>query len=216
MRIEITNLPSCEPILLDEFKDHLRLTGSDEDAALGSHITAARSLIEEYAGIALISRQLHLYLDTWPFAKASASGRRRSGIREDVVTELGVPGSAISIPVRPVVSVEAIAILAGTGMETMWPAENYLLSPGLSPHLILQRGRRWPVPSFAAGGIKISLTAGFGPDWNHIPATLRQAVLMVASYLYANRGDSAPGGDANILVAAGVDSLLIPYRARRL
>jgi len=218
MRLEIINNPASEPVLLDEFKDHLRLDGTDEDAALGAFISTARSLVEEYLDIYLVGRSTALYLDKWLLSE---------GCKDDLPWWSGTVGGAMSLfqqsasfaelPVRPVSSIDSISIVAPDGSETTWAAENYLLIPGVDAKVTLQSNRQWPVPGRVAEGIKIILTMGFGPDWNHVPASLRQAVLMLASYLYGNRGDMAVGGtDTSVIAASGAASLLAPYRGRRL
>ena len=209
--------PLNEPVLLDELKDHLRLDGAAEDAGLGAFITTARTLIEQHADLVLVNRDIALYLDRWP--RTSAAGGDVpwwAGTASGAMSLLDRAASTALLPVRPVSSVASIAVVAPDDSETVWAADNYQLTPGLSSRITLVSGRRWPVPGRAADGIKITLTAGFGPSWNSVPASVRQAVLMLASYLYANRGDARSDGSSGAIIASGAASLLAPYRERRL
>jgi len=206
--------PLNEPILLEELKDHLRLDGSSEDASLGAFITTARTLVEQYADLVLVNRDIALYLDRWPRISAEGKGVPWwSGTASGAISSLGHAASTALLPVRPISNVTAISVVAPDNSATLWAAENYQLTPGLTPKITLAAGRRWPVPGRAADGVKITLTAGFGPSWNSVPASLRQATLMLASHLYANRGDSTSSA---AIAASGAAGLLAPYIRRRL
>jgi len=214
MRTEALTLPAVEPLLLDEVKDHLRMEGAAEDAALGAFITAARLSIEEYADLRLIDRTEAIYLDAWPLFKKQEASPWWSGSANGAVSLLSSPARFAVLPVRPVSAVASITVVAADDSETVWDADNYQLRLGLKPGVVLQAGRRWPVPGRVLGGLKITLTSGFGPDWNYVPASVRQAILMQASYLYTHRGDNR-GGTSNAVVASGAAGLLAPYRERR-
>jgi uncharacterized phiE125 gp8 family phage protein len=57
---------AAEPWGLAEAKDYLRIAGSGEDGLVGALISAARSRIEQLAGVVMISRTLRATLDAWP------------------------------------------------------------------------------------------------------------------------------------------------------
>lgn len=184
MTVDILTQPETEPVLLDELKSQLRIDGNEENPALAGFIVSARTMLENHAGLALVSRSLELTLDKF--------------------SEEGQP-----LPVRPITSIEGIQVIAVDGSSVSWDSSNYYLTSGIRPLLNLQSGRQWPVPGRAKSGIKIQVTAGFGDSWNSVPADLQQAVLMLATYLYTHRGDEAAG---NAVVASGAASLLRPYR----
>lgn len=221
MRTVIISPPACEPVLLDEFKDHLRLDGSDEDAPLGALISSARNLVENYLNLYLVDRTLALYLDKWPLQDGLGTSSHSipwwSGTASGALSLLDRAASSIVLPLRPVSDISSINMIAPDGTETLWSADNYQLRPGLSPLIALQSGRRWPAAGRAVDGIKITLISGFGSSWNAVPASLRQATLMLASHLYANRGDtSANSSSYSAIAASGAAGLLAPYRERRL
>jgi len=218
MRTQIMTGPASEPVLLEEFKDNLRLDGAEEDASLGAYISTARTMIEDHANLMMVDRTLDLYMNKWPL-EAVAPGLHRShdpwwsGVADGAITDLGQAASYAVLPVRPVSQISSIAIVAADGSENLWATENYHVRPGLQPAIALAPGGRWPVPGKPVDGIRISLTAGFGADWNQVPASLRQALLMLAGYLYGNRGEQGSDG---AVIASGAASLLRPYRERRL
>ncbi|MEX0299199.1 MAG: head-tail connector protein [Kordiimonas sp.] len=214
MRVETVSLPSKTAILLDEIKDHLRIDCADEDAALGALSATATTLVEIYLDLMLVERPVIIYLDHW-FAEPGPAGTELwwDGLADGNMNGCWRSLPHCSLPVKPLRSVEKIEIKAATGEQIEWGSHNYYLKPGLAPVLVRERGRAWPVPSAGADGIKISATAGFGPDWNHVPASIRQALLMLVAHLYYNRGDTAEGSP---LKESGASALLATYRGARL
>jgi uncharacterized phiE125 gp8 family phage protein len=68
-----------------------------------------------------------------------------------------------------------------------------------------------PMPGRVAAGIELDIDAGYGDAATDVPEPLRQAIRVLVSHWYENRGVvAAPGGGAGLpqSVAAGV----APYR----
>ncbi|MBL4791004.1 MAG: phage head-tail connector protein [Kordiimonadaceae bacterium] len=218
MRTEIVTKPLSEPVLLEEFKDHLKLDGSEEDSSLGALITAARTHIEDYLDLALIDRTVDYFMDAWPTEQTfrNSGGAYEpwwSGVADGSLAALSSARLFAPISIRPARQVDSISVFAADGSEVVWGADNYYLKPGLYPGITRRNGRRWPVPGRFMDGIKVRLTVGFGPDWNDVPASIRQAVLMLAAHMYSYRGEK--NMDAG-MKASGVMSLLRPFREKRL
>ncbi len=214
MRVETVSMPEKTAILLDEIKDHLRIDCADENAALGALSATAITLVETYLDMALVERPVVIYLDNWPAqSKANDTDPWWDGVADGAVTTFTRTVLHSDLPVKPLSSIEKIEIKVADGELIEWGNNNYYLKPGLAPSLVRAHGRAWPVPGMGADGIKISATAGFGPDWNHVPASIRQALLMLVAHLYYNRGDTAEGSP---LKESGADALLAAYRGMRL
>ncbi len=58
--------PAAEPVGLAETKDYLRIAADGQDGLADGLIPAARSRIEELAGVAMITRSVHPTSDWWP------------------------------------------------------------------------------------------------------------------------------------------------------
>lgn len=213
MRIETLQMPETTPVLLDEVKDHLRIDGADEDASLGALSATAITLVETYLDMALVDRQVAIYLDTFSVSGEAQAERWWHGVADGSITELGRATYHVALPIKPVQSIEQVDITVAGGGSVNWGSDNYYLKPGLSPALVRKNGRAWPVPGSKLEGIKISATAGFGPDWNHVPASIRQALLMLVTHLYYNRGDTAAG---SVLQESGAAALLAAFKGMRL
>ncbi|TNE60828.1 MAG: hypothetical protein EP335_17465 [Alphaproteobacteria bacterium] len=212
MRTDIISGPLAEPLLLQEVKDHLRVTDESEDATLGALVTTVREMVEQHTGLMLLDRDMDLWLDQWPGMPADGTPWW-NGVRDGAMADLARAQQFLCLPVRPVRQIAGIYSVAADGAETEWPAENWYLKPGHAPGLYRKQGFGWPAPGRAADGIRIRLTAGFGPSWNHVPAAVRQAMLMLVARLYCHRGDEDM---AVALGASGAAGILKPYRELKL
>lgn len=174
----ITNTP-IQPVLLDEAKDYLRVSGDHEDAAIASFIAAAGEMVFRHSSIVLINRELTTTI---------ASGEAKQ----------------VSLPFRPVSVVQSVSEIRPDGSRSSLNSAVYRLEAGLFPRLHLLRTPKYP--------LEITMTAGFGPDWNAVPADIQHAVLMMVARLYTHR-ENATG---NVLRESGAAGLLAPYREARL
>jgi uncharacterized phiE125 gp8 family phage protein len=68
MPLQLVTAPAGEPITLLEAKQHLRVDVDDDDALIGSLITAARQAAETLTGRQLMTARWRLVLDAFPGA----------------------------------------------------------------------------------------------------------------------------------------------------
>lgn len=216
MRIEYLSKPAVEPVLLDECKEHLRIDGTHEDTYLAALIASSRAALEASTGLHFVSRSVNLYLDSWglnaPF------GLKQTGCSEHLVPIGGsVSGMAnrLVLPLRPIAAITSIGVFNGDDSLTVWPAENYVFSPGLEPVLSLRQGGSWPSVALQYNGIQITADVGFGASWNNVPDDIRHALLALVAYQYYHRGDTALDGE-NLLSQSGAAGLVAAYRQVRL
>jgi len=66
MPLQLVSAPAGEPITLLEAKQHLRVDVDDDDALIGSLITAARQAAETRTGRQLMTARWKLVLDGFP------------------------------------------------------------------------------------------------------------------------------------------------------
>jgi hypothetical protein len=65
--LTVETAPAIEPVTLAEAKQHLRVDIADDDTYIEALIVAARQYAEEYLDRALISQQLAMRMDTFPY-----------------------------------------------------------------------------------------------------------------------------------------------------
>ena len=186
--------PVCEPVLLAEVKDHLRISHSDEDAYLGSLIAVSVQKVEQHFGLALIKRRVDIEIN---------------GALQDHVFRL---------PVRPVSEIVSIASIDGEGLETSVPPSAYSLQPGIGARLIFRNssliygvGHGFiPVPRQQS--LRIRACAGFDLNHNLVPADIRHALLILTAYFYHYRGDDK----MDAMAKSGALALMGAYKDYRL
>lgn len=189
MITRIKTPPAVEPVTLTEAKLHLRLATTaalaaaytTEDDLLNALIVAARTWAEDYTHRAFITRTWEATLQGWP-------------------------SGAILLPWPPFGAVTSIKVEGVT-----WAATEYLASiEGMVVPL-----DSWPDLSTGddriADPIVITYTSGFGATAATVPATLRQAILLLIGGWYGQR-ESILIGVAGQDAPMGVKALLDPYR----
>jgi uncharacterized phiE125 gp8 family phage protein len=198
MPLELITPPALEPVTLAEAKAHLKVDVTDDDALIGTLISAARARAEWHTGRAFVTQGWTLWLDCWPGAGSCA----------DLPPALSTaPALAIEIPLPPLQSVSAITTYARDDTTTVLDAALYQVDSASKPaRIALKTGVAPPADLRAINAIAISFTAGYGDGESDVPALIRQAMLDIIADLYANRGDS--GGALPLEALA----LLAPYR----
>ena len=172
------------------FRAHLRLgTGFADDASadaeLAGMLRAAIATIEARTGKALFSRAFRLRLAAWRWSDAQA------------------------LPVAPVGSLVSLTMIDAAGeAEPVDLSRVRLVTDTHRPRLVAAGAILPPVP--LGGRVDLVFEAGMAPDWDALPADLRQAVTLLAARYYEGRTGVEPA------LPEAVAALLAPWRPARL
>ena len=177
-RLELVTAPTTQPIDIADAKKHLRVEHSDDDVLIDTLIKTAIAFVDVKGalGKAMITQ-------TW--------------------REWYAPNpSQIVVSLGPVQSVSAIKY---------YDADNALQTDTLSNYLVLgtstrttvkpKSGFTWPTTFVRDDAIAIEYVVGYGDADTDVPATVKQALLMLVAHYYENR--------ENVLV--GTNSRTIPF-----
>ena len=162
MSLSLITPPASEPVTLAEAKAHLKLDTSDEDALVGTLITAARARAEWHSGRAFVTQHWRLSLDAWPH------------------------GDVAEIPLPPLVSVEEVAIIASDGVRPVLDPLVYSVDTASQPGRIIFNDRPQSLRRYDC--LQIAFTAGYG-EAGAVPPPVREAILEIVGDLYSHRGD---------------------------
>lgn len=191
--IELTDAPDGA-LPIAQFREHLRL-GSGfaeddlQDGLLAGFLRAAIAAVEGRTGKALIERTFALTLRDW------------------------VVPDRQPIPIAPVSAVVAVVLADAAGLRTPAAPTAWRLEPD-SARPILAARTSIALPRIAPGGsVTITFDAGYGPDWDDVPADLAHAVMMLAAHYYDYRHETALGPGC---MPFGVTALIERYRPLRL
>jgi len=156
-------VPGDVPVTLNEARGWLRLGATVDDAVVAQLVRAATNICEAFIGQWLIVREAG-----------------------EIVP---LDGGVIGLGARPVVAVDAVALLAADGSETVLAESGYSVTiarDGGAAILIHDRG--------AAQRARIAYRAGMAAMPNGIPEAIRQGIVRMTQHLHEARdgGGTAP------------------------
>ena len=181
--------PAVEPLTVAEAKLHLRVDISDDDAYIGTLITAAREWVEAYLDRTLITTQLILRAAEFPTEEL----------------ELARPPMVASGTATAVVITYTLADTTTATLSTALYRVDRTSTPGNVAPII---NGTWPSDVIEdANAVAVTYWAGYGPTSASVPATIRHAMLMLIGHWYESRSTVLVGVTSKPLEFA-VESLL--------
>jgi uncharacterized phiE125 gp8 family phage protein len=174
-----TAAPSGWPLSLDEAKRQLRVLHSAEDTLIQSLIERATEFMQGHKGRngvlarALLTQSYEYRIDAFPL---------------DLFAR-------ICLPLPPLQTVESVKYIANDGVETTVDPATYVVDIGHQIGRVqLAYGHYWPVARLEPGAVRIRYTCGYGAA-SDVPATVKQAMLMLITQWFENRdgGGDIPG-----------------------
>lgn len=204
--------PGVEPITAAELKLFLEIESSETrwDDLLDALIVTARQHAEEYLGAALITTVFVASYDRVPMGVSPWW----DGVRELPVTAVQEVGREIPVPRWPLQSVASVDFIDDDDTATTADASSYYVDTArVPPRVVLRFGQVWPTVNLRpANGVQVTFTAGYGDAAEDVPQQIRQALIMMAAYLFEHRGACDPGDAAR---RSGALGLLGQYKVRR-
>src|ERR1700742_1721990 len=107
MSLQLTAPPAVEPVTLAEAKAHLKVDTGDDDALIGTLITAARARVEWHTGRALVTQSWILWRDPW--------------------------ASLVGVPLPPLQAVTAVTLYARDGAPSVLDTGTYTVDAASGP-----------------------------------------------------------------------------------
>ena len=203
MPLQLVTPPAGEPISLAEAKQHLRVDGGDDDALIGSLITAARQAAETITGRQLMTARWRLVLDAFPGPLLMHAGSGSS---------FSLPAHAILLAKCPVQSVVSVEYLDMNGTTQVLPASDYVLDAACEPaRLSPVFGKTWPPTLPQIGAVTVTFDAGYGSA-SEVPEGLKSWIKLRVGSLYGHREEMAVLSRGRIDPLPFVDGLLDGFK----
>lgn len=175
MSLKRTVAPTELPISLDEVKDHLRYTASDQDAPLMAYIRAAVEQLDGAAG--LLNRALVTQTWEWKFRCFPA-------------------GDWFRVPLPPLQSVSSIQYIDTNGDTQTLAASKYNVldtdNPTRQGRVELAYGEVWPTLRDQENAVTVTFVAGYGTR-NDVPEFTRSLILLLVADAFRQREVSVMG-----------------------
>lgn len=182
----ITVPPATTPISLDDVKQHLRITGTADDALLTMYIEAATEYAENYTKRDLITRTYETFRDFFP--ACSGEGYYKNTL-------------SLEIKRSRLQSIESIEYFYNGVLTLLDSSKYYNTLENDYSEIMPVEGGIWPNVDKRLQAIKITFKAGYGDDDSFIPAGYKQAILMHVANLYSNRGDCGGGCSSSVTIS---------------
>lgn len=179
-------------------KAWVKAPGNAEDTLLTTLCMTARMMAERITGRAIPKQEFIAYHDCAPGRYTTEDW---DGVRDGAVSEV-YSRSTLELPRPPLITVDEVSSFDDDNTETVFAAGNYYVDatdPDMPGRIALHIGASWPVFTRTANGLKVKFTAGY----TTVPADITHAIMLIAAYLYVNRGDCTDEGCAGACGAMG-------------
>jgi uncharacterized phiE125 gp8 family phage protein len=178
--------PAVEPVTLADAKAWLRVEHDDDDDVITALIAGARMHVEAQTRRALITQTWRLVRDAWPH-----DGR-------------------IAVLPAPLQSIDTVRVYDDAGVAQTVDLQAFTLDTAAAAGVIVFVPWSAPAPGRPFAGIELDVTVGFGDAPTDVPEPLRQALKLLVTHWYENRGVVASGAAAAL--PANLAALIAPYR----
>lgn len=182
--ILVSTAPTVEPVTLAEVKAQLRLDHSEDDDFIASKIKAARQHLERWCGLAMLTQTLKLQAEDFP-------------------------AGALTLPRPPLQSVTSIVYRDAAHAAVTLDGAGYIVR-GVGGDGFVAAPGGWPTTDGLAGAVEVTFVAGYGATADLVPEPLREAVRLLAAYLYEHA--EAATADAMQELPFGVEDLVADFR----
>jgi hypothetical protein len=198
------------PFSVNVLKD---AASSPDDAYVSSLITVARQLVENEIRKSLLTQTWDLWLDAKSLnmdIDPLTEGRILYNPNNLEIALLRFYAPYVELPYGPVQSISAIYYYEDDNVQRTFPVTSYYLdNSGIVARVCLAVGATWPAGVRPFASLQVRYVAGEATA-SSVPGPLKQAILMVVSHLYENRGKE------NIAMPDMAKRLLDTYKAVRL
>lgn len=187
MTLTLVTGPQTEPLVLDDAKKHLKVSGTSEDDLITSLIKVARLNIERYLKRPLITQ-------TW----------RANFHRFSDCMDLGLP----------VISVTSVKYYPNPEAAQATLSTDLYYADTISPTGKIWRKYNATFPELEYGrpnAVEVNFTSGYGDDVDSVPVTIIHAMKLLITDYYDNRGEVVVGTNAT-RIPGFIRDLIHDYR----
>lgn len=113
-----------------------------------------------------------------------------SGVRQMAVSELYARAESVILPRFPLQSITSVTTYDEADAATVSSLSLFYTDTSSYPgKLVMKNSQAWPTATRTYDGIEIVYVAGFGDTPDTVDSLAQRAIIVMAAYLYAHRGD---------------------------
>lgn len=172
MSIVVTTSAAELPVTLTEFKDHLKIDGTNEDTILDAFLTAATEVVQELQWRQLVEASFEWRIDSF-----------------------GFNNSRITLPKPPLQSIDTIKYIDPNGDLQTLAADQYdatIASSDDYGSVAPSFSNSWPSTRSEKHAVRITFTGGYGTRTD-VPDTTKAAIKILGAHLYETREELIVG-----------------------
>jgi len=153
MGLALISPPSCEPLHINDVRQHVKQDITDDDNLIALYLGSARAYAEEICRKQFVAARYVYKFDGFPsqYPPPFVGGG-----------EVGMPGNAILLPKAPLIEVESIQYIDTGGNTQTMPATDYVVDAISEPARITPVfGKIWPINIPQIGSVWVNFKAGY-------------------------------------------------------
>jgi len=176
MGLNVTVVPTTEPITIAEAKAHLRVDDSEDDTTILSFVSACRGYLEDMLNRTLVSTTYEWTRDGFPPS------------HRDVWNSSSIRGrETFYVPRSPLASVTSIQYIDEDGVTQTLASSKYTVDTGSEPGRIYPTiDEFWPDTRGVNNSVTVTYVAGYG-TLTAVPNQIKQCLMLLLAGWYENR-----------------------------
>jgi uncharacterized phiE125 gp8 family phage protein len=153
MGFSIIAPPSCEPLHINDVRQHVKQDITDDDNLIEIYLGSARAYAEELTRKQFIAARYQYKFDAFPT-------NYTQGFAIDY--DVSLPGNAILLPKAPLIEVESIQYIDTGGNQQTVSSADYVIDAISEPARITPVfGKIWPISRPQIGAVWVTFKAGY-------------------------------------------------------
>lgn len=188
---------------LTDVKAYLKIDYTTDDTLLQHLIKTATLLIERYTRRELLTKTFNMYLDFLPCCE-----------NYGYTYESQFNENTILVKCSKLQSIASIKYYSNSILETMDSSlYDFTEDNDYSRIYLINQNSSWADVDSRKQAINIEFDAGYGATNTSIPQALKDALKIIISYMYANRGDCVNvNNTSDIVMLSGAMPILDMYK----
>lgn len=180
MSLIVATAAASDPVSLTEAKAHCRVDFSTDDAYITALITAATEAVQTRTGRQLVNATFRASWDNVPDAPT-------------------IGYTTFPLLREPVSSVTSVKYYDADETQQTLSSTEYWTDLESTPPRVILRDAFPSLYGWRPGLIQVTFVAGYGSSGSSVPATLKQAVMLLVGHWYENREANITNGYAREL-----------------
>lgn len=203
----VTEAPGTQAVGIEEVKNHLKVTGTNQDALISLYLDSAIDYAEKFTRRDFITRTYKTFRDSFP---GISEGYYQFGGNASLGS-LAFAGGNLGFEIRrsKFQSVELVQYFKLGVLTTVDAAIYYNTIEDDYSEILTIDGGTWPEDADRRlQAIQITFKSGFGDAETDMPSWIAEGVIQHVADMYANRGDCGDFGDSKGMFLPRVSRML--------